>query len=51
MIRFISCSAGAHQLGFDEGVFFLKRVEQRLRGIDRHRCVPDELAFLLRGLD
>ena len=43
--------AGAHQLGFDEWVFLYKGIEQWLRGIDRHRSVPDQLAFFFCGLD
>jgi len=49
--RFINCSSpAAHELGFDERVVLLKGVEQRLRRVDRHRSVPDELAFFFLRL-
>ena len=42
---------GTNQFGFHERVFFYERIEQRLRRIDRHRCVPDKLTFFFCSFD
>src|SRR5438034_363214 len=43
--------AGADEIRLDERVFFQKSVQQRLRCVDGHRSVPDELGFFLSAFD
>jgi hypothetical protein len=43
--------SGANQFGFNEGIFLYEGIEERLRCVDRHRRIPDQLAFFLCGFD